>query len=108
MDSLKLRYKRNKNGRIRKRVFVNRRYTGSMGTRKFRVYARYRRNSYFNRFKCFSDKGLIMTYRQLIEAALVAVIDAVENPDSDAGLASAERACALLKTYLYEVDTCTQ
>ena len=49
-----------------------------------------------------------MTYRQLIEAALVAVIDAIENPDSDQGLASAERSCALLKTYLYEVDTCTR
>jgi hypothetical protein len=49
-----------------------------------------------------------MTYRQLIEAALVAVIDAVENDDDDKGLASAERAIALLKTYLYEVDTCTQ
>ncbi|CAB5194657.1 hypothetical protein UFOVP169_25 [uncultured Caudovirales phage] len=49
-----------------------------------------------------------MTYRQLIEAALVAVIDAVENDDSDAGLASAEKAIALLKTYLYEVDTCTR
>ena len=47
-----------------------------------------------------------MNYRQLIEAALVAVIDAVNNPDSDQGLASAERACALLKTYLYEADTC--
>jgi hypothetical protein len=54
------------------------------------------------------NQGKIMTYRQLIEAALVAVIDAVENPDSDQGLASAERACALLKTYLYEADTCTQ
>ncbi len=32
-----------------------------------------------------------MSYRQLIEAALVAVIDAVENPDGDEGLASAER-----------------
>lgn len=49
-----------------------------------------------------------MTYRQLIEAALAAVIDAVENDDDDAGLASAERAIALLKTYLYEVDTCKQ
>jgi hypothetical protein len=49
-----------------------------------------------------------MTYRQLIEAALVAVIDAVENGDSEAGLASAEKAIALLKTYLYEVDTCTR
>jgi hypothetical protein len=49
-----------------------------------------------------------MTYRQLIEAALVAVIDAVENDDSDAGLQSAERAIALLKTYLYEADTCTR
>ena len=49
-----------------------------------------------------------MTYRQLIEAALVAVIDAVENGDSEAGLASAEKAIALLKTYLYEVDICTQ
>ena len=47
-----------------------------------------------------------MNYRQLIEAALAAVIDAVENPDDDAGLVSAERAIALLKTYLYEVDTC--
>jgi hypothetical protein len=47
-----------------------------------------------------------MSYRQLIEAALAAVIDAVENPDGDEGLASAERAIALLKTYLYEVDTC--
>ena len=52
--------------------------------------------------------GLFMSYRQLIEAALVAVIDAVENPDGDEGLASAERAIALLKTYLYEVDTCKQ
>ena len=52
------------------------------------------------------NKGEIMTYRQLIEAALVAVIDAVENGDSEAGLASAEKAIALLKTYLYEVDTC--
>jgi len=51
-------------------------------------------------------EGLTMSYRQLIEAALVAVIDAVENPDGDEGLASAERAIALLKTYLYEVDTC--
>jgi hypothetical protein len=49
-----------------------------------------------------------MTYRQLIEAALVAVIDAVENDDSDEGLQSAERAIALLKIYLYEVDTCTR
>ena len=49
-----------------------------------------------------------MTYRQLIEAALVAVIDAVENDDSDQGLQSAERAIALLKTYLYEADTCKQ
>ena len=47
-----------------------------------------------------------MSYRQLIEAALVAVIDVIENDDSDAGLASAERAIALLKTYLYEVDIC--
>jgi len=47
-----------------------------------------------------------MTYRQLIEAALVAVIDAVENSDSDQGLQSAERAIALLKTYLYEGDAC--
>lgn len=47
-----------------------------------------------------------MNYRQLIEAALIAVIDAVNNPDNDAGLASAEKAIALLKTYLYEVDTC--
>jgi hypothetical protein len=53
-----------------------------------------------------SNQRKIMTYRQLIEAALVAVIDAVNNPDSDQGLASAERACALLKTYLYEADTC--
>jgi hypothetical protein len=51
-------------------------------------------------------EGLTMSYQQLIEAALVAVIDAVENPDGDEGLASAERAIALLKTYLYEVDTC--
>jgi hypothetical protein len=51
-------------------------------------------------------EGLIMNYRQLIESALVAVIDAVENPDGDEGLASAERAIALLKTYLYEVDAC--
>ena len=49
-----------------------------------------------------------MTYRQLIEAALVSVIDAVNNPDDDAGLASAEKAIALLKTYLHEVDTCTR
>jgi len=49
-----------------------------------------------------------MTYRDLIEAALVAVIDAVENDDDAAGLASAERAIALLKTYLYEADTCIQ
>ena len=49
-----------------------------------------------------------MIYRQLIEAALVAVIDAVENSDSDQGLASAEKAIALLKTYLYEADTCTR
>jgi hypothetical protein len=54
------------------------------------------------------NQGKIMTYRQLIEAALVAVIDAVENDDDDAGLASAEKAIALLKTYLYEADTCTQ
>jgi hypothetical protein len=47
-----------------------------------------------------------MTHRQLIEAALVSVIDAVNNPDNDEGLASAEKAIALLKTYLYEVDTC--
>ena len=47
-----------------------------------------------------------MTYRQLIEAALVAVIDAVENPDKGAGLASANHAITLLKAYLYEVDTC--
>ena len=53
-----------------------------------------------------SNQGEIMNYRQLIEAALAAVIDAVENPDNDAGLASAEKAIALLKTYLYEVDTC--
>jgi hypothetical protein len=52
------------------------------------------------------NEGKIMNYRQLIEAALVAVIDAVENPDSDQGLASAEKAIALLKTYLYEVDIC--
>jgi glycerol-3-phosphate dehydrogenase len=56
----------------------------------------------------FNQGGKIMTYRQLIEAALVAVIDAVENDDSDQGLQSAERAIALLKTYLYEVDTCTR
>ena len=54
------------------------------------------------------NEGLKMNYRQLIVAALVAVIDAVNNPDNDAGLASAERAIALLKTYLYEVDTCKQ
>lgn len=47
-----------------------------------------------------------MNYRQLIEAALVAVIDAVNNPDTEAGQVSAEKAIALLKTYLYEVDTC--
>lgn len=49
-----------------------------------------------------------MNYRQLIEAALVAVIDTVNNPNNDAGLASAEKAIALLKTYLYEADTCTR
>ena len=52
---------------------------------------------------CKKTGARILAGDLLIEAALVAVIDAIENDDSDQGLQSAERAIALLKTYLYEV-----
>ncbi len=39
---------------------------------------------------------------EIIQAARAAVIDAIENPEPDAGLASAERALALLSAYLNE------
>ena len=37
-----------------------------------------------------------------------ALTDAIDNPEPDEGLASAERALSLLNTYLLEVELCKQ
>jgi len=44
----------------------------------------------------------MMTSLEIIQAARAAIIDAIENPDADEGLVSAERALALLSAYLNE------
>lgn len=44
-----------------------------------------------------------MSNYQLIVIARACLRDAIENPEPDEGLASAERALALINTYLQEV-----
>jgi hypothetical protein len=43
-----------------------------------------------------------MTSFEIIQAARAAIVHAIENPETDEGLASAERALALLSAYLNE------
>lgn len=45
---------------------------------------------------------MITSNYELIQQARAAIIDAIENPEPEAGLASAERALALLTYYLHE------
>lgn len=47
-----------------------------------------------------------MSNYQLIVAARACLRDAIENPEADEGLVSAERALALINTYLCEGGTC--
>jgi len=44
----------------------------------------------------------MLSNQEILHAARAAIIDAIENPEPDAGLASAERALALLSAYLNE------
>jgi hypothetical protein len=46
------------------------------------------------------------TNEALLWRARDALIDAIDNPEPDEGLASAERALSLLNTYLLEVELC--
>lgn len=49
-----------------------------------------------------------MTSYEIIQAARAAIIDAIENPEPDEGLASAERALSFLNSYLMELELCKQ
>lgn len=61
-------------------------------------------------------KNALITSRELAETsganesllwqARDALSDAIDNPEADEGLASAERALALLNTYLMETELC--
>lgn len=51
---------------------------------------------------------IIGTNESLLWQARAALSDAINNPEPDDGLASAERALALLNTYLMEVELCKQ
>ena len=51
---------------------------------------------------------IIGTNESLLWRARDALIDAIDNPEPDEGLASAERALSLLNTYLMEVELCKQ
>lgn len=48
-----------------------------------------------------------LTQRDLIVFARACLLDALNNADADEGLASAERALALINTYLRENAECT-
>ena len=48
------------------------------------------------------------TNEALLWRARDALIDAIDNPEPDEGLASAERALHALNTYLLEVELCKQ
>jgi hypothetical protein len=48
------------------------------------------------------------TNEALLWQARESLQDAIDNPEPDEGLASAERALSLLNTYLLEVELCKQ
>jgi hypothetical protein len=48
------------------------------------------------------------TNEALLWQARESLLDAIDNPEPDEGLASAERALSLLNTYLLEVELCKQ
>ena len=49
---------------------------------------------------------IIGSNESLLWKARDALTDAINNPEPDEGLASAERAWHLINTYLLEMDTC--
>jgi hypothetical protein len=51
---------------------------------------------------------IIGANESLLWRARDALSDAIDNPEPDEGLASAERALSLLNTYLLEVELCKQ
>ena len=51
---------------------------------------------------------IIGANESLLWKARDALTDAINNPEPDEGLASAERALSLLNTYLMEVELCKQ
>ena len=52
--------------------------------------------------------GFIGSNESLLWRARDALTDAINNPEPDEGLASAEVALALIHTYLLEVELCKQ
>ena len=50
--------------------------------------------------------GFIGSNESLLWKARDALTDAINNPEPDEGLASAERAWHLINTYLLEMDAC--
>ena len=51
---------------------------------------------------------IIGTNESLLWRARAALSDAINNPEPDEGLASAETALALINTYLLETELCKQ
>lgn len=51
---------------------------------------------------------IIGTNESLLWRARTALLDAINNPEPEEGLASAERALALINTYLMETELCKQ